>query len=35
MLLNSDSKIRVMCYGDSNTWGTVGKWVEDDHLNYR
>lgn len=35
MLLNSDSKIRVMCYGDSNTWGTVGKWVEDDHLSYR
>ena len=23
-------KIRILCYGDSNTWGTIGKWVESD-----
>lgn len=23
-------KIRILCYGDSNTWGTIGKWTEDD-----
>lgn len=22
--------IRILCFGDSNTWGTIGKWVEDD-----
>ena len=21
-------KIRILCYGDSNTWGTIGRWVE-------
>ncbi|MBE5772432.1 MAG: hypothetical protein E7337_00680 [Clostridiales bacterium] len=28
--MNAKDKIRVLCYGDSNTWGTIGKWVEDD-----
>lgn len=23
-------KARILCYGDSNTWGTVGKWIEND-----
>lgn len=22
--------VRVLCYGDSNTWGTIGRWVESD-----
>jgi len=34
-MLLTDDKIRILCYGDSNTWGTVGKWVEDDHLSDR
>ena len=23
-------KIQILCYGDSNTWGCIGKWVESD-----
>ncbi len=23
-------KIQILCYGDSNTWGTVGRWEESD-----
>ena len=23
-------QIRILCYGDSNTWGTIGRWVVDD-----
>lgn len=35
MLLDIDRRIRIMCYGDSNTWGTIGKWVDDDKLSDR
>lgn len=35
MRLNADNKIRVLCYGDSNTWGTIGKWVEDSRQSER
>ena len=28
-------KIRILCYGDSNTWGTIGKWVENDDPSLR
>lgn len=35
MLLITDTKIRVMCYGDSNTWGTIGKWIDDDRVTER
>jgi len=28
-LMNKD-RIRILCYGDSNTWGTIGKWTECD-----
>lgn len=26
----ANDKIRILCYGDSNTWGCIGKWVESD-----
>ena len=29
MIMSLD-KIQVLCYGDSNTWGCIGKWVESD-----
>ena len=28
-------KIQVLCYGDSNTWGCIGKWVESDEPSAR
>lgn len=28
-------KIEVLCYGDSNTWGCIGKWVESDEPSAR
>ena len=26
--MKSIDKIEILCYGDSNTWGCIGKWVE-------
>lgn len=28
-------RIEVLCYGDSNTWGCIGKWVESDEPSER
>ena len=28
-------KIQVLCYGDSNTWGCIGKWVDSDEPSKR
>ena len=28
--MNAKDKIQILCYGDSNTWGCIGKWVESD-----
>lgn len=28
-------KIEILCYGDSNTWGCIGKWVESDEPSAR
>lgn len=28
-------KIQILCYGDSNTWGCIGKWVESDEPSKR
>lgn len=28
MIMEEKEKIQIVCYGDSNTWGCIGKWVE-------
>lgn len=30
--LRMKEKFQVLCYGDSNTWGFIGKWVDSDEL---
>lgn len=35
MELRDDKKINILCYGDSNTWGCIGRWVETDQPPYR
>ena len=31
----ANDKIQILCYGDSNTWGCIGKWVESDEPSAR
>ena len=26
--MRESEHIRILCYGDSNTWGTIGRWEE-------
>jgi len=33
--MNENEKIQILCYGDSNTWGCIGKWVESDEPSKR
>ena len=33
--MSNTDKIQIMCYGDSNTWGCIGKWVESDEPSAR
>lgn len=28
--MNGSDQIHILCFGDSNTWGCIGKWVESD-----
>ena len=28
--METTDRIEILCYGDSNTWGCIGKWVESD-----
>ena len=30
-----NDRIQILCYGDSNTWGCIGKWVESDEPSKR
>lgn len=31
----ANDKIQILCYGDSNTWGCIGKWVDNDEPSAR
>ena len=26
--MSADKPVQILCYGDSNTWGTIGEWVK-------
>ena len=33
--MKSNDKIEILCYGDSNTWGCIGKWDESSEPSHR
>lgn len=33
--MNISEKKQILCFGDSNTWGCIGKWVESDAPSHR
>ena len=33
--MKANERIEILCYGDSNTWGCIGKWVDSDEPSAR